>query len=1221
MIKHISYLFTLIFCLTFTSIEAQSEWKKSDVSNFSDARSEEKIILPEEFLAYTLSYDNFKEKLINTPTEEDRSNGIKGRVIQLPLPDGSFEPFEVYDSPLFMSKLAAKYPSIKSYKGKSLKTPGMTVRFDTGPYGFHAAIHGLSKIYYIDPFAKSTTSEYITYDVKDQQELIDIPGPFCGVDHEKHDHVAELTSKPRSSGPVALSVYRMAIACTGEWGAIRGTPEKALADMNTTLNRINQIFENELAMRLILIDDNDKLLNFDAGTDPYTITLTDPDTDPNATNDEGASLDVNTNIVDLRVGNDSYDIGHLYHTRCNVGGIASLRSMCNNGFKANGLTCHSSQNLNYIASRITAHEIGHQMSAQHTFNNCNGNESSGNAYEPGSGSTIMSYGGLCGSLNVVNDGDDYYHVASLRQIYEHTRGDGIAGDACAEFIETSNVEPTATILHDNNYYIPEDTYFFLEGIGEDDNEEDVLTYTWEQMNIGPTSQLGDPIGDSPHFRSIYPSTSPVRYFPSSDNILGTFLDPTEVNFKGNKTVNFMFTVRDNNSEAGTAVWQPLQFNVVETPEKFAVTSQADFENYEVGDEVDITWNVADTRFAPVNAKTVDILLFTGNAATFSLENTTVLAKNVNNIGQRKVIIPNVVTTKARIIIRASEGNFFAINDRNFRIDEAESTKLFVNSEPLELAQCVTTNEDFTYTISSEKLGDIEGNITYTILDGLPEGATATFSPQTIEVGAESILEISTQYNPLGQEYPIRVGAITESMDTFSRVIYLTLNSFDHTEISAISPTFNESGLNIFTETFTWEPSTNADFYYFELSEDPNFGDSNIEESSRLVENTYDISSTLSKNTVYYWRVTAENDCGKDQFSKTFAFSTESKFCTQFQPATDVLPINISGSGKPTIQAPIEVGATGQIADVNVIQFIGEHSNNKDMRVSLISPEGKQVVLVSNKCEQQDFNCGFDDDSNVGVKCPLNNGSVYAPQGNLSDFNGDELQGTWLFQIEDTKSGNGGKLTGVIVELCSNQVLDNPYIVRNEKIFMPWNGTRTIGPDLLKAEDDNNTSEELLYTIVELPSKGMLTFEGADVNIGDMFSQQDIDADRLVYNANGENYETYFSFTLIDGEGGFIGITNFEIDVNETTSISDQQLRNEVSIYPNPAREMVTIDLSKSETEYISFDILNLHGQLMKTQRINSNSEIAVDISMLTSGMYIVNLKSENNSVAKRIIKN
>ena len=82
------------------------------------------------------------------------------------MPDGSFETFEVYDSPVFAPGLAAKYPTIKSYKGVSTKNSARNVRFDTGPYGFHAAIHGIKDIFYIDPYSKVSTTEYITYNVK-----------------------------------------------------------------------------------------------------------------------------------------------------------------------------------------------------------------------------------------------------------------------------------------------------------------------------------------------------------------------------------------------------------------------------------------------------------------------------------------------------------------------------------------------------------------------------------------------------------------------------------------------------------------------------------------------------------------------------------------------------------------------------------------------------------------------------------------------------------------------------------------------------------------------------------------------------------------------------------------------------------------------------------------------------------------------------------------------
>lgn len=1219
MIKQISYIIIVFSLFISVSIDAQSLWKKSDITTFRDAPEEDIMILPEHYLAYQLSYEDLKINLENAPTEESWKNGKSGTFISLPLPDGSFEVFEMYDAPVFAPKLAEKYPSIKSYKGISTKTPGMNVRFDTGPYGFHAAIHGISDVIYIDPYARGNTAEYLTYNVKDHMSQMDLDVPMCGNHDEFVASKKEDYSKPRNSAPVALQVYRFALACTGEWGAQRGTVENALADMNTGVNRVNQIFENELAMRLVLIENNDLLLNFDGDTDPYGI-VNNSSSDPNPTVDESNALSVNTNILNFRVGNDSYDLGHLYHLRCDVGGIARLGSMCNASQKGAGLTCHYTS-LDYMAASVTSHEIGHQMSAQHTFNNCNGNENPENAFEPGSGSTIMSYGGSCGSQNVVGpfQDDDYYHVASLMQIYNHTRN-GIAGENCAEVVETSNLEPTVTIFHDNDFYIPENTYFFLEGIGHDENEEDILTYTWEQMNIGNPqdggSQLGSPIGDAPHFRSFPPRTSAIRYFPSPDNILEGSFDETEVPFEGDRTVNFALTVRDNNSEAGTAVWDQLQFHVVDTPVKFGVTSQSASETYEVGNEIDVTWNVASTNLEPVNLKFVDILLFTGTQLDFNLSNATVLAKGVFNSGSCKVIIPDEITQRGRIIVKATEGNFFSINSTNISIEASPTPKLIVNAEPLAQTSCDPTS--FTYEINSENYLGIEGDITYTIIDGLPEGAVATFDPPTVVSGTASTLTIDPVYDPVGSENEIRIGAITESLDTFSRLIYLNLVSRDHSFINAITPEKDAVGIGV-TTPFTWSASPNAVFYQFELSESPVFGATNIAAISGLTGLTYEPVVFLEKNTIYYWRITASNDCGVDPDPRVFAFSTESLFCTEVSPAEGILPINISASGLPTIQAPLEVEISGDILDINVKRFFGEHENNKDMTVSLISPDEKKVILVSNKCNQQDFNCGFDDASNVDVKCPLNNGSVYIPTESLSSFNGDPIEGTWIFQIEDTKSGNGGKLVDVIVEFCSNQVLDNPFIVRNQQLSLPADFTEIINADLLEVDDANNSKDELIYTIVTLPKNGELYYDGVAVEVGDQFTQKDVDDNKLSYTSSSADYSTFFSFTVIDGEGGFIGVTNFEIEVNSTTSIKEKLVQDEVSIYPIPTRNMITIDFSNSNLAYTNLEIINLQGQTVLKDNLKSKENINLDISQLNSGLYIINLMADKALISKKLI--
>lgn len=1202
MLKHV--IIMLLGVISF-SLNAQSHWKKSEITKFRSASDEDRMIMPTAYQAYELAFDDIVKELSSAPSENVRSSSVQGMMMSLPMADGSFETFELFDAPVMAPKLAAKFSTIKSYKGYSTSDNSRNLRLDVGPYGFHAAIHSNDGVVYIDPYAKGNKDQYLVYDVKDYVTQIEMDVPLCGTKDELKDlHFDDVMQTRSVDGEIPLRVYRIAIACTGEWGAVRGTVENAMADIVTGVNRMNQIFENEISIRVVLVDNNELLLNFDGATDPYI------DASSGST-----MLGLNTSIINSRIGNDAYDLGHVYARSCDTGGIARLSSLCDDSSKGGAVTCHYSSNLDYMAANVTSHEIGHQMSAQHTFNNCNGNESLGNGYEPGSGTSIMSYSGLCGgALNLNDGGGIYYHAASLIQIYNHTRDGGIA-DACAELIETSNIEPVISLSYEDNFSIPEDTYFFLEGSATDVNDEDNLTYQWDGYNAGPQSPLGSPIGTAPRFRSFVPRTVPVRFFPEPSSILSGVPDKREVMPVGNMDLKFIFTARDNNTEAGTAVYEDIRFKTVATSEKFEITSQQNAgTTVQIGDPLDITWNVAGTDVAPVNAPTVDVYFSTANAENFSFDNMELLAKGIPNNGAATVYMPNTVTFDGRIIVKASNSIFFTINGGNIKVEEPTEASVFFSPNPV--AQTVCLPSPTTVEISTAGFAGIEGDVDLSVVSGLPDGATATFNPATVAIGESSNMTINYSTDTPTARFDVRIKAEVAGVDEFEREIILFVSNTDHSAMQGISPVDGGSGIGVAPE-FTWSESPNADLYTIEIATSPSFGSSIHITEANLTGTSFSPSVILEKNTVYYWRIIPSNVCGVGEASKIQAFSTEVLACSEFSPSAASLPINISQSGSPTITSNVSVSG-GTIADVNVTEFTGEHDNNKDMIVTLISPAGTRAIMFSKICSQSNFNCTFDDASNTPVKCPLNaGGKTYRPKDMFEVFNGEQANGIWTLEIDDTSSGNGGRLNSFKLEVCSSQAFESPFIVNNNDILMPWNQTITISTSDLKVDDSNNTASDLMYTIVDLPD-GQLRFDGSAVSVGAQFTQADIDNGKLSYKSGSWNYNTSFTFTVIDGEGGFLGINNFNIEVNNPNNTFDAEVANEISVYPVPANDRLTIDLSKSDKTFISYELVNVNGQLLATGNINSKS-ISVNVSQYPTGVYFLSIKSDLYSIPKRIV--
>ena len=675
-------LFVIMLFAVYSQIYSQDLWKQvSNPTTLATAllkRDSE----PKDFRVYTLDMQQLQEKLSTAPS---RFSETKSQVIiSFPDADGVLKEYRIYEASVMEKALAEKHPDMQSYIGKGISDPTATIRFSTTIFGLHVMKISGNGTSYIDPY----TTDLKNYIVYGRDGLLSSRSHFCGVkDFSTADDSNETPSTQRSNNSL-FKTYRMAMACTTEYAAFHinaaglsdGTigEKKAavLAAMNVTVTRLNTVYEIDLAVTMVLVANNENIIFIDS------------DTFDN--NDSNALIEQSQTVIDSVIGNANYDIGHTVST--GGGGLAQSPSVCSSSVKAMGITGLGSPVGDPFDIDYVAHEVGHQFGGSHTFNSddgsCSGNRSASSAFEPGSGTTIMAYAGICAPDNVQLHSDAYFHTRSLTQMQNVINGSGNCGVA----VPNGNLPPVINAAE--NYVIPVGTAFVLRGAATDP-DNDGLTYCWEQFNNNispqpplPTSLIG------PNFRSYPPTASPERHFPRLSDQLANNLTPTwEVIPTVARQMVFSLVVRDNGSPLGGQTERTsMTLRYAANTGPFKVTSQNSVVAWQRNTTEMITWDVAGTDGNGINTTQVNIRLSTDGGLTFPY----LLAENTPNDGSQTITVPEVTSQNCRVRVEAVGNVFAAMNAAAFLIG-------------YEIVDSCNT-----YTYSGEPFSPVDGTTVYTI---------------------------------------------------------------------------------------------------------------------------------------------------------------------------------------------------------------------------------------------------------------------------------------------------------------------------------------------------------------------------------------------------------------------------------------------------------------------------------------------------------------------------
>ncbi|MDD7884733.1 reprolysin-like metallopeptidase [Flavivirga sp. 57AJ16] len=763
------YVFSITMLLfAFSSIAQNSSWKQ--VENLKNPEKLSKFHLNNNKVhLFELDITSFKNSTVST-TLRGAKNNKESTIISIPGINGHMETFKIYEAPVFSPGLASKYPNIKSYVGISTDNTGTRLRMSMSPQGVQTMISYVGKpTVFMQPLTKGS-NEYVVYDKGSKSHSAEKLECKTLNKLNKSFNKTSKTAKANEGGAnnQTLQKFRIAISTTSEYTAYHddGNPGNgdavadALAAINTSLSRVNEVFETDMAVTFELVDAT-QLIYTNAATDPYSDANIGADSD-NFNNSNGWSLQLQNNLTSV-IGNAAYDIGHLFGATGGGGNAGCIGCVCENpsgpSSHAKGSAYTSPSNgipeTDTFDIDFVAHEIGHQMGANHTW--AFESEGTGVNSEPGSGSTIMAYAGIEGANNVELNGDDYFHYHSIKQIL-----DNLNTKSCQTTEVISNNPPSADA--GNNYNIPKGTAYVLRGAATDLDGGDNLTYCWEQIDSGITNYLnfGPELASGPTNRSLPPSNAPDRYIPRLSSVLSGNITQTNPTLGSDwetvsavaRTLNWALTVRDRapaSSVGGQSSYDTMQITVEDvTP--FTITNPV---SWTQGAMQTIEWEVGQTTNGTINCQNVNIKLSTDGGLTFPIT----IVSNTPNNGTFDYMVPAIPdTTTARLLIEAADNIFYDVSNFDFSISAIPD--FFIVEETLDPITCgeITATFHFDFVTAN----GFSENTTFSV-SGNPGGSTVTFSPTSLNASGSVTMTISNLNGISEGHYPLIITGTSTSI--------------------------------------------------------------------------------------------------------------------------------------------------------------------------------------------------------------------------------------------------------------------------------------------------------------------------------------------------------------------------------------------------------------------------------------------------------------------------
>lgn len=269
-------------------------------------------------------------------------------------------------------------------------------------------------------------------------------------------------------------------------------------------------------------------------------------------------------------------------------------------------------------------------------------------------------------------------------------------------------------------------------------------------------------------------------------------------------------------------------------------------------------------------------------------------------------------------------------------------------------------------------------------------------------------------------------------------------------------------------------------------------------------------------------------------------------------------------------------------------------------------------------------------SNSAFYCVSEFGNIYKKNGSWNKVyqTNDSLTITDLFIDSDSNMGFATGVEGKILKTTDDGetwnviqsdldfALLTVYFYKNTWYIGGMNGTLIFSSDGINWLDlSANTNEETFTKITAHPNGNDLlatTVSGKNIRFTDDGTNMEILA---------EGFSPLNDVVWKDKQTAYsVGHNSNLFQINLDAPVSAQKIINPTDflVYPLPAKDILYVELPKSET-ISEYRIYNLEGKLYQSDFVKSDARLALNISELKPGIYLLKLEADYREFSQKFV--